>query len=127
MLGRDAAPAQDVEPAARLRIRVADRGDHAPHPGGEDRVGARWGLAVVGTGLEGDDERRTARGLSRSGERVHLGVGAAVFFVEALADDGAVLQNHGAHQRIRRDAPPTPPREIEGASHGLGFGAALRG
>ena len=81
---------------------------------------------MVGTGLEGDDERRTARGLSRSGERVHLGVGAAVFFVEAFAHHRAVPLDDGADQGIRRDAPPTPPREVEGASHGLGFGAALR-
>src|SRR3954452_7958869 len=50
---------QDPDPATGgLRARVVGGDDHAPDPGGDDRVRARWGPARVGAGLERHVHRR---------------------------------------------------------------------
>ena len=67
--------------------------------------------------LEGHDERGTARALPGRAQREDFGVGAAVFGVPSFGHDLVPLQHDRADEGIRRDAPPTPQREAQGASH----------
>ena len=70
-------------------------------PAAQDRVGARRLLALVAAGLERDVERRAAQvGVAGGGDRVDLGVRAAVLLVPALAHDLAVLDEHRADDRV---------------------------
>src|SRR5207247_9769731 len=113
-------------PAASSGIALAGCRDHAPHAGGEERLGARRRLAVMRARLEGDDDGRAARAVPRGLKCRDFRVIAPVLRVPAFPDDGPVLQYDGADEGIRRNAPPTPPREVEGAFHRLRFGDALR-
>ena len=76
--------------------------------------------------LQRDDHSRGARAVARRLQRDDFGVGAAEFGVPAFADDASFPEHDRADHGVRRDAPPTPPREVEGALHRLRFGDALR-
>src|SRR5207253_6240430 len=85
-----------------------------------------WRLAVVGARLERYHDGRAARPLARGRERHDLRVRPSEFRVKPLAGHGPTLQDDGADEGIRSDAPPTPQREVEGASHRLPFGRSVR-
>jgi hypothetical protein len=70
---------------------------------------------VVAARLERDVERGAARVGAAGGQRLALGVQLAVGGVEALADDLAVLDHHGADQRVRRRAPAPALRQLDRA------------
>src|SRR4051812_13398415 len=105
-LDRDSRAAKTLGTASRFRIRISGRDDNAPYSRRDQGVGARRRLAMVGTGLEGDVERRTARAVAGSPERRDLGVLLAVASVKPLADDGAIANDDGADHRVRRRLSP---------------------
>src|SRR5439155_464473 len=70
--------------------------------------------------------RAAAPPLARGRERHDLRVRPSEFRVKPLAGHGPTLQDDGADEGIRSDAPPTPQREVEGASHRLPFGRSVR-
>jgi hypothetical protein len=115
-LDLDPLVTQDPQAATRgLRARVVGGDDHAPDPGGDDRLRARRGLARVGAGLERHVHRRPGRGLlTRGADGLHLGVRAAVGAVPALAEKAAVGRaDDGADERVRRDAAAPLLRELD--------------
>jgi hypothetical protein len=71
----------------------------------------------VGTRLEGQVQRGTARALAGRAEREDLGVGAARAPMPRLADDAACLHDHTADHRVRVGLPETPGREGQGMPH----------
>jgi hypothetical protein len=113
----DTLLSQVLGATGRHRVRVGDRRDDAHNPGAADEVGARGLLPLVRTGLEGDDQRRPASPVSRRRQRHGLRVPLTELGVEALADYFPIPEHHGAHQRIRRHAPPPLPRQLDGTRH----------
>jgi hypothetical protein len=75
-------------------------------------------------GLQRHHERGAARAIAGRAQRVDFGVGPAELGVESLGDDLVALEQHGADEGIRRYAPPTPPREVQGAPHRGALGGA---
>src|SRR5438045_1236154 len=74
-LDRDPSGSKDLPAtAADKRERVGHRGNHAADSCPQDRIGARWGLAVVTARLQGDIERGVASRFTCRGKRVDLGV-----------------------------------------------------
>jgi hypothetical protein len=107
--------AQDPEPAAgRLDARVVARDHHAGDPRGHDGVGARWRTTVVRTRLEGDVHGRAGGVLAARAQRLALGVRLACGVVEALADRAPVLDDDGAHERVRAGVPARLGSQLDG-------------
>jgi hypothetical protein len=73
--------------ARRYRIWVAERGDHPANAGPNDRLGARRLLALMRTGLEGDDHRRPSSPLACCRKRYRLGMPLAEFGVPTFTDN----------------------------------------
>jgi len=74
-------------------------------------------LALVSTGLEGDEEGGPAGLVSRIGESGDLGVGPAELRVPPFPGHLSLRQHDGADQRIGRDTAPAPPGELERPAH----------
>ena len=66
-------------------------------------------------------------GVAAGGERLALGVRAAVDGVEALAEHLAVLDDHGADHRVGRRPPPAALGELDGAGQVHVVGLQERG
>ncbi len=101
--------------AGDFRIGIAMAGHHAGDSGRDHRVGAGRGAAVVGAGLQGDEEGGTSRAVSRLAQGLDLGVRASHLPVPAAAHDLAVPHQDGADLRVGRDAVPAAGGEPEGA------------
>jgi hypothetical protein len=72
---------------------------------------------VVTARLQRDVERRPAGRIAGGGQRVGLGVRAAVLFVPALADDHAVTENDRPDKWIRLHAAAAALRQFECPPH----------
>ena len=115
---RHAGPPQAPDAAAaHARVRVRHPDDHASDAGLDQRVGARWGTAVVGAGFQIDVHRRTAHRRGRGAQRLDLGMRPARPPVIALADHAAPAHEHRADQGVRARAPTRPDGQIERAAH----------
>jgi hypothetical protein len=71
----------------------------------------------VGAGLEGHVQRRAREvlaPLTRVGDRGALGVRAAQFGMEALADQLVIPDQNRADERVRADPSAAPLRELQG-------------
>ncbi len=82
------------------RVGIERRHHHPRDAGREQRFGAGRGAPVVVAGLEGDVGGGAAGAFASGTERLHLGVRLAGPPVPALTDDGAVPDEHTAHQGI---------------------------
>ena len=72
-------------------------------------------LAVVAARLQRDVQRRAAQvGVAAGGDRVDLGVRAAVLVVPALAEDLAVPDDDRADHRVGAHAAQPPLGELDG-------------
>ena len=97
--------------------RVAHRGDDADHPGGDQGIGARRGLAEVATGFQGDEGRGTSGGLARERQRMDLGMRAAELLMVTERDGDPIPDQHAADHRVGFDRPFTPTGLGEGEAH----------
>ena len=109
--------AQDAEAApGGLRARVVAADDDARDAGLEDRLGARRRVPVVAARLERDVQRRAVQvRVAARGDRVDLGVRAAVVVVPALAEHRAVARDDGPDERVGAHATAAPLRELDRA------------
>jgi hypothetical protein len=113
----DAGVAKHARAPRGHGVRVFERDHHPADPSRENRAGAGRRLAMMGTRLQGD-EQRGAMGLVAGGCDGHgLGVRGAVLGVPTFTHDLAVAENDSSDERIRRNPPPSPPGEVEGARH----------
>ena len=117
----DSLPPQLLGATGRTGFGIGDRRHHPPHAGGEQRLGARRLLPLVGAGLERATKRRPASPLPRRGQRHRLRMPLAELGVAALADDFAVAEHDGAHQRIRLHA--SPPCQASSMARAIASGS----
>ena len=109
-LDREAVGAQPRMALPRhLRIGILDRRDHPRNPRGDDGVGARRRLAVMGAGFERHIERRPAGAGAGARQRLDLRMGTPARLRPAAADD---------HRRIAGLI------DHDGADRGIGPGVA---
>ncbi len=107
--------------AVGLGIGVTDGRDDPAHTRLDERVRAGRRAAVVGAGLERDEERRAARARACRLQRDDLGVRAARPLVPALPDDLAVPYEHGSHDRVRRGRSTPSLSQLERALEPCGL------
>ena len=69
--------------------------------------------------LEGDDQRRPSSPFAGVGQRHCFGVPITVFRVPSFTYRLTISQDYCSHQGVLLDPSPTPPSQVEGASHGL--------
>ena len=101
-------------PARDLRVGIAVAGHHADDSGGDHRVGAGRGTAVVGAGLQGDEEGGTSRAVAGLAQGLDLGVRTAHLAVPAASHDLAVPHQDGADPRVGRGAVAAAGGQPEG-------------
>ncbi|OLC04204.1 MAG: hypothetical protein AUI15_01305 [Actinobacteria bacterium 13_2_20CM_2_66_6] len=112
---RGAQPANAL--AVGARIGVAHRDDDARDLRIADRIDARRRAALVRARLEVREESGAARFLAGFAESVDLSVRLAGRAVITLADDLAVPDHDGAHERIGAGPARRARREAERATH----------
>src|ERR1700722_7391450 len=104
-----------------LRIGVRDGRDHPRDPRGDDGVGARWRLAVMGAGFERHIERRPAGAGTCARQGLDLGMGAPARLRPAAADDhrnvGRLIDHDGADGGIGPGIAEPAPAEREREVH----------
>jgi hypothetical protein len=114
----EAGLAQYVDPAPVYGWKRVSRGNvDDTNPSGENRVGARWGAAVVAARLEGDVKGGavgSARGSTQSND---LGVMRSGWLGRSLADDQAVFDDDGSYRRIWARPPNRAIGQLERARH----------
>ena len=87
-------------PAGYPRVRIGDGDHNAGNARGNDGIGARWGLAVMRTGLEGDIGRCPPRLLTCLGNRLRFGMRPTAKRCNTAADDFAIFYDQAADRRI---------------------------
>ena len=113
---------QGLEPRARhARVAVLDRRHDARHSGGDQRIGAGRGLAVVRTGFERDVGGRPTRRVTGLGQRLRFRMRPPSRRRMAAPDDAAVLDDDAAHRRIG----PGPPHAAAAQAQRMGHVAGV--
>jgi len=102
---------------ADARIGIDHGHDNAPHAGGDQRIGARPGAAMVTAWFQRDVRSGTASPRACLLEGNDLGVVELVVEMRTLADDLAVAHQHAADLGIGRSQPDGRLRQIERAPH----------
>ncbi len=96
------------------RIGIFHAADDARDSGGDHGIGARAGASGVRAGLQIEVERVAARQRARLLHGQHLGVLQLRVDMRAAADDApALIDNHGAHQRIGRGKTVAARRQLQ--------------
>jgi hypothetical protein len=131
-LDRDACGRQFLEAGAvHLRKRIAHCRDDARHTRGDQRIGARTGLADVGAWLERHVGRRAFRALAGSLQGEDFGMRLACFCVETFANDVIAVRDHAADHRIGSRRVRAALGQAQGAGHhqvvGGGEGGSVHG
>ena len=115
---RDPGSAQHREPLPRHpRVAVLDGADHAGDAGGDQRLGAGRGAAVMGAGLERDIGGGAARQLPGLGQRQGFGMGPPARLGPAAPDDPAALHDHAADGGVRPTQALAPAAQRQGQGH----------
>ena len=123
----DPGVAQAGQPGAGdARVRVLQRHDATGDAGGDQRIGAGRGRAVVRAGLEGDVSAGAARTRAGAGERLGLGVRPAARLGPAARDDAAGADDHAADRGIGRDPAQAALGEHQRGAHVLPIGPITR-
>ena len=121
-IDRNARGAQPRMAFARdFGIGVFERRHDARNTRGDHGIGAGRRLAVVRAGLQRDVQRRAARRLAGTPQRLDLGMGPAAGLGPAAADNDAVLDDHRAYGRVRPSAAQSAPAERKRQRHEAGI------
>ena len=100
-INRDARIAKPLVAGARhFGVRVFKRGDDARNSRSDDGIGAGRRLAKMRAWFKRDIERRAARGLPGTAQRLDLGMGPAAGLRPAASNDDAVFHDHRTNGRI---------------------------
>ena len=86
--------------SSHKRVGVAAGDDGAGNTGGDERVGAGRGAAMMGAGFEGDVGGGATGGIARCAQGVYFGVWFAGILVPAFADGNVVFDEDAADARI---------------------------
>ena len=108
--------------SADLGERVRAPHHHTLHTAVHKQFGAWGGLAIVGTGLQGDVNGAFGQQalVAHRGHGVHLGMRTAPYAVVSLAYNPAPgICNHRAHHRVGGSEPVAGFGQLQGASHHL--------
>ena len=96
---------------------IDDAGEDARNPGGDERVGARWGAPMVAAGLQRDVDVGTPRGLTRCEDGHDLGVRVPGPLRDALADDATLPDHDAAHEGVGARSMGGDLAKLERAGH----------
>jgi hypothetical protein len=110
---------QQLEPSRGDRVRIPHGNNDAVHARTHDGLSAWRLLAIMGAGLEGDNQRRPTSPFTCHVQRHCFGMLLPVLGMPSLADWLSVLEHHCADERIILHPSPPSQRQIESAVHGL--------
>ncbi len=111
------APAKMGAAPADAGIGIVNRIDHAPHPGRDNRIGARRRPPMMTARLQSHVKRRAARLRSRLTQGFGFRMRTAAGLGPAARQNGAVFDNERADGRIWGATPKSAPAERESRGH----------